>query len=539
MKKDRKTIKAREVGEQELQQRLEDLEAKARVLLGFNWQKMSQDIEDTITRQHSLEQRVTQRLETIDGVLDKVSHDSVTDEFINRTVERVMEYARTEVAKTIAAHMESFKSHVDGIEEQLEELDRGVSLAARRIPGVTQSDVDLRAKVLELIERVGALESKLVMRSGDGDSVITELKSKHSYLFDKMQYVLNWMSSMETSISQSTTEIKRRLDTDGGVTTDYVNNAIVGLRRDINEALHDDEDRLDNVDLTIALMQDTERKRVEDMEEQIQILRDRIAREITVNAENRKIEDRSIPREAIDALKWKHSPSLKRCGQGYSPEHDHLPHQWSDGDGVSWICDGTPESTDSGPESPQIEANPDPAWICPPIGPEAVQGPEIDDGIETQPTDALRTDSYESTERLLNTTDAQVWAQEFCRFGQQRFATLFERDTEMSDDINDLFDEGWMIGWFANAMQTALRIHECYVETMYRCAGCGEALQTQVAHQCPNNQDHSIRTLEGILTVAFRLLDDVMNNEGGRHVHGWKTAYQQLQESYATDYLGG
>lgn len=41
--------------------------------------------------------------------------------------------------------------------------------------------------------------------------------------------------------------------------------------------------------------------------------------------------------------------------------------------------------------------------------------------------------------RLQNTTDGQIWAQEFMRlFGDRR----------------DEIDEGLMIGWFANAIET-------------------------------------------------------------------------------------
>jgi hypothetical protein len=46
------------------------------------------------------------------------------------------------------------------------------------------------------------------------------------------------------------------------------------------------------------------------------------------------------------------------------------------------------------------------------------------------------------TEKLHSTTDAMVWAKEFCRI-------LRENDIRLED-----IDEGWMVGWFANAMVT-------------------------------------------------------------------------------------
>lgn len=44
-------------------------------------------------------------------------------------------------------------------------------------------------------------------------------------------------------------------------------------------------------------------------------------------------------------------------------------------------------------------------------------------------------------ERLYATDDAAVWAEEFCKVARERGHDL---------------DEGWVIGWFANAMQTAI-----------------------------------------------------------------------------------
>jgi diacylglycerol kinase family enzyme len=40
------------------------------------------------------------------------------------------------------------------------------------------------------------------------------------------------------------------------------------------------------------------------------------------------------------------------------------------------------------------------------------------------------------------TTDARAWAQEWCRIAR-----------EISARGDDLIDEGWMIGWFANAIE--------------------------------------------------------------------------------------
>lgn len=44
---------------------------------------------------------------------------------------------------------------------------------------------------------------------------------------------------------------------------------------------------------------------------------------------------------------------------------------------------------------------------------------------------------------LYETTDAQVWAQEWCRIAR-----------EIEERGDSLIDEGWMIGWMANAIET-------------------------------------------------------------------------------------
>lgn len=54
-------------------------------------------------------------------------------------------------------------------------------------------------------------------------------------------------------------------------------------------------------------------------------------------------------------------------------------------------------------------------------------------------------DSRDSvTSRLYATTDARVWAHEWCEIA---------REVEARGD--SLIDEDWMIGWFANAIENA------------------------------------------------------------------------------------
>ena len=50
---------------------------------------------------------------------------------------------------------------------------------------------------------------------------------------------------------------------------------------------------------------------------------------------------------------------------------------------------------------------------------------------------------------LLGTTDAMVWAQEFCRIFDGRMITAA---THPNEDV----DVGTMLGWFANALETGI-----------------------------------------------------------------------------------
>lgn len=50
-----------------------------------------------------------------------------------------------------------------------------------------------------------------------------------------------------------------------------------------------------------------------------------------------------------------------------------------------------------------------------------------------------------ATRRLLSTDDAAEWAREWVRVA---------REIEFGDDERGVIDEGWMIGWFANAIET-------------------------------------------------------------------------------------
>jgi hypothetical protein len=63
-------------------------------------------------------------------------------------------------------------------------------------------------------------------------------------------------------------------------------------------------------------------------------------------------------------------------------------------------------------------------------------------------------DKINELSRLHATDDAMVWAEEFCRiFAGKRIIT--ERHGGHSDSKQHV-DEGTMVGWFANAMQTAV-----------------------------------------------------------------------------------
>lgn len=50
------------------------------------------------------------------------------------------------------------------------------------------------------------------------------------------------------------------------------------------------------------------------------------------------------------------------------------------------------------------------------------------------------------TKKLYSTTDAMIWAKEWCRIA---------REIQAANDGRQVIDEGWMVSWFANAMYVA------------------------------------------------------------------------------------
>jgi hypothetical protein len=57
---------------------------------------------------------------------------------------------------------------------------------------------------------------------------------------------------------------------------------------------------------------------------------------------------------------------------------------------------------------------------------------------------------------LLNTDDAMVWAEEFCRIFDKHL--IFASGKVKDDD--PVVDTGTMVGWFAGAMVAAVNAHE-------------------------------------------------------------------------------
>lgn len=77
---------------------------------------------------------------------------------------------------------------------------------------------------------------------------------------------------------------------------------------------------------------------------------------------------------------------------------------------------------------------------------------------------------------LLNTTDAHIWAEEFCRIFQGRTITINEDTLSV--------DQGTMLSWFANAImagwQEGAQAHCPHTDTypladdLICCRGCGK-----------------------------------------------------------------
>jgi hypothetical protein len=54
---------------------------------------------------------------------------------------------------------------------------------------------------------------------------------------------------------------------------------------------------------------------------------------------------------------------------------------------------------------------------------------------------------------LLGTDNAMTWAEEFCRI-------FNDKTIVRGNESGQFISEGTMVGWFANAMQTAVMLHE-------------------------------------------------------------------------------
>ena len=61
-------------------------------------------------------------------------------------------------------------------------------------------------------------------------------------------------------------------------------------------------------------------------------------------------------------------------------------------------------------------------------------------------------DNQRLTHLLLNTPDAMTWAEQFCLQFDGRTVCVIESEQNV--------DPGLMVGWFANAMQTAINFYE-------------------------------------------------------------------------------
>lgn len=59
---------------------------------------------------------------------------------------------------------------------------------------------------------------------------------------------------------------------------------------------------------------------------------------------------------------------------------------------------------------------------------------------------------------LLGTDDAMIWAEEFCRIFYGHM--IFPNERLVAVKTAPIVDEGTMVGWFANAMQTAVNMYE-------------------------------------------------------------------------------
>ena len=105
-------------------------------------------------------------------------------------------------------------------------------------------------------------------------------------------------------------------------------------------------------------------------------------------------------------------------------------------------------------------------------------------------------ENHRTTVLLHSTDDAMVWAEVWVATARQ----MVDRE----GDWNVLLDEGWMVGWFANAMQVAIDYHDSRRASLNRIADA--AIHWRKA---------PIETSKEADQMLIDLVDQHLNNERG------------------------
>lgn len=130
------------------------------------------------------------------------------------------------------------------------------------------------------------------------------------------------------------------------------------------------------------------------------------------------------------------------------------------------------------------------------------------DGPASNVADSTYGDAAGLAAELLSTTDAQVWARRFMEMQRQRAKDtgyVFDDRTEVA-----FFDEGTMLGWFANAIET----------------GRDHGRDSQRASDVIAEMTKLIRAQDGLL-AAYRTGSA---NRAGKHIDAARAARAQLHE---------
>lgn len=426
----------------------------------------------------------------------------ITNDFIQRTTDRIMEYARGEINNAMKSASEQHARYIEGTWDEARNIASELSELRRQMGEIDQRfrewGGDQDGHNYRLGEETHGLQRQIdemkhtwddYRRAVNGDirriseETTNQLRSMNQLVRDSEAPPSAVSRTVDERIKDALATISPSFTSDGDTIIDelkskcsYLHELVMEHREWIDQLF----EGLKNAVNTDYVNQAVKRIRadfslmMEDWQSELDVLKGRLERQIIECASGRAITgDRNVTREQIDSLRWD------------GPKGDF-------GKVIQDIHDNAKQVLSTNPN-----------W-------EDTLGPEEPEEVPLQ-----------------DDTNAMRWAEEFAAMIERKKSELGVGPTWASDMV---CDTGFMVGWFANAIGAGRRAG--WVE--------GTNAQTEMIFSAQlSDKDRAINTLEGLLKFAMKLLDDAAKREGGPNVVGWVRALDQLNEQYATGWLGG